>query len=1173
MIAKEIRRRAFALCFLSVSLLHHDIGDAFFYYYIHTNVGKIHSLDSISNASRIFLVRYSMSSLEQFTSEQVSELINERKRIIICFDPNHETKKWKKQLEQINDNVIFHTKWKRFIHLMESIEKEKIFLIIPCSQVSSRIMNHHQIEAIFLFSFNNDQYQYLLFDDSRIIGIYDNVDRLCSSLEERIKLMNKQLYQWNLFDPNEYKTKDLSKQSNDFLWYQLFHDVISHFSYDENARQEMIDLYYQNNLQELNLLDEFEQNYHAKESLLLFKKNVFLHQLINRALKTKNIDQLYSLRYFLTDLINNIEHRHQQIIQSNREYLIVYREMHLLMDELNQLRENQGQLISLKGFLMTSTVRSVSPSTSTNGTDLISVLFQIEFHIKELSDQIIFGEIDSLSLEETFLFDFNTTFQLENIEQIEQIWMIKLKVVNHGRIILQKYIDDTHRQIEHLSLPILFGKFICDMGQWNQSINYFQCLMKDSHEDLAWIEHSIGQAYQWKGQWDQARIFYDQAYHRIIRQNIKYSSIVLNDIGELLFHQGKYEESIDYHQSALTIQKNYFPSNHPHIATSLSNIALIHHIRLKYDEALISYDQALTIQEEYYNHFHLDIAKTLNRIGHVLYNQRKLDQAFDYHQRAMSIYKNYYQLDHVYIASTLNHIGHILYRQEKYDESLNNLQQALTIFKQFYPSGYIDTGFTLNNIGHIRYGQGKYNEAVQLYQQTLSIFRKYYLSHHINIVWPLNNIGLVLFNGNGNGNCEEALHYHQDALSMLNIYYPSYYAHIAMTLNYMGDIFLQQEKYNEALNLFNQALQIEENYYTPYHVELATTLANIGHALFNQGKPDQAMHFYQRLLSIQENNSLTDHIDICNTFNHIGNLLRWKETFDQAIEFHSKALLIQKKHSPLGCSIAHTLDFIGNIFRDQHNYDQALDYYQQALQIRKNFYSFDHVDIATSFSYIGNILKNQENYNDALDFLKRALTIRQKYCSFHHLNIVDNLESIAAVLREQRELDEALDYYSQSAVILEEFHPTNHRKIATILISIALIWFQKSDSSRCINYLERSLRIRETSLSSEPLLVAGTLASLSVVQLSRGQYHLSLMYELRCFLIREKVLPPDHQHIGESLSCIGKCYDKLNQLKLSLEYYKRASLVYQSLPHSHEDLSNVQSKIEELSFRIEEMNE
>jgi tetratricopeptide (TPR) repeat protein len=117
------------------------------------------------------------------------------------------------------------------------------------------------------------------------------------------------------------------------------------------------------------------------------------------------------------------------------------------------------------------------------------------------------------------------------------------------------------------------------------------------------------------------------------------------------------------------------------------------------------------------------------------------------------------------------------------------------------------------------------------------------------------------------------------------------------------------------------------------------------------------------------------------------------------------------------------------------------------------------------------------------------------------------------------------------------------------------------------------LRIKEASLSSGDLSITDTLSNLGVVQRTRHEYELSLTYELNCFSIREKVLPPDHQDIGKSLFNIGTCCEYLNQLKLAFDYYQRALVVYeQCLPFLHEHRKKVESKIKELSEKIQEMN-
>ena len=71
-----------------------------------------------------------------------------------------------------------------------------------------------------------------------IMGIYDDFNKLCFEIiEEEIDLIQKQFYKWIFFDTENYLTKDLSKQANDFLWIQLFHYVIPYFSHNEQAKK------------------------------------------------------------------------------------------------------------------------------------------------------------------------------------------------------------------------------------------------------------------------------------------------------------------------------------------------------------------------------------------------------------------------------------------------------------------------------------------------------------------------------------------------------------------------------------------------------------------------------------------------------------------------------------------------------------------------------------------------------------------------------------------------------------------------------------------------------------------------------------------------------------------------------------------------------------------------
>jgi len=201
-----------------------------------------------------------LSSNEIKPSESVAKIPNEKNIILICFDPNNEfnTENFKIRLHQINNSVVFHTELDSCITFIKSIEQEKIFLIISNSSVSQLTIFHH-IDSIFLFCSNkNNQHERLSFEESKLIGIYDKLDFLYASIKEQIDLADNPIHQWCFFDHIEFANKDLSKQSSDFLWIQLFHDILLHLS----CRQKIDRCYHQNQniLQQLTLIDDVQPN-------------------------------------------------------------------------------------------------------------------------------------------------------------------------------------------------------------------------------------------------------------------------------------------------------------------------------------------------------------------------------------------------------------------------------------------------------------------------------------------------------------------------------------------------------------------------------------------------------------------------------------------------------------------------------------------------------------------------------------------------------------------------------------------------------------------------------------------------------------------------------------------------------------------------------------------------
>jgi hypothetical protein len=149
---------------------------------------------------------------------------NKESTTLLWFDPkigSHEdTKRTQEELRHINNYVIFHTDLDQCVRFIQSIEKEKIFLITSgakASQILPLVSSLRQIHSIFIYCFKKDRWEQLINEYPKIIGVYVDLKALLLSIKEQIDLFDKQLQTFSFFDQNQKAIKDLSQESTEFL--------------------------------------------------------------------------------------------------------------------------------------------------------------------------------------------------------------------------------------------------------------------------------------------------------------------------------------------------------------------------------------------------------------------------------------------------------------------------------------------------------------------------------------------------------------------------------------------------------------------------------------------------------------------------------------------------------------------------------------------------------------------------------------------------------------------------------------------------------------------------------------------------------------------------------------------------------------------------------------------
>ncbi|CAF5013651.1 unnamed protein product, partial [Rotaria sp. Silwood1] len=570
----------------------------------------------------------------------------------------------------------------------------------------------------------------------------------------------------------------------------------------EDALQTMIHEYrssYRENSKAIETIENFAREYRSEDALQWYLKKTFLYRMTNKALKVKNIDQLHVLRCFMKDLTQCFIREHRKLIETGKEKLIVYRGMKLSRDQIGKFTENLGQLISTNGILITTSDRLTALNQvifNQKNANLCSILLKIECDLLHINGVDIIADLEEEY--QMILFNSNATFRLVDVKMNEEITLIQLILSNESQIIKEKYINDSRRRIANISLDILFGQLMCDMGLWNESQHYLEYLFNSSqlnNEDLIRIEYSLGDVYQWKAEWYDARKYYDRAYaiiKNVQPKNIKESVYVLWNIGNIACEEGKYEEAYDYYRRALAFLKSNNTSKttrrvlllHDQFNSILSHIYRRTRVWSKFDNLLRRKQETTNIEfvselsnkmkvDEIYREVldydwqqwclanmnssvligailrnlldSIDMATVLNNIGLALYEKADYDGALEYYRRALVIQEKYYQSPHIDIANSFNEIGLTLYAQKKYDEALEFYQQSLSIREKLDPVGNINMATVLNNIGLALYEKADYDGALEYYRKALVIQEKYYQSPDIDIANNFNRIGVTLY--------------------------------------------------------------------------------------------------------------------------------------------------------------------------------------------------------------------------------------------------------------------------------------------------------------------------------------------------------------------------------------------------------------------------------------------
>jgi Tfp pilus assembly protein PilF len=420
-------------------------------------------------------------------------------------------------------------------------------------------------------------------------------------------------------------------------------------------------------------INKFAKLYHSTHAARWYTKDSFIHRIVNKVLRTGNIEYCSLLRFYITDLseqLYQLKCQQQQNVVATEKNTVLYRGLRQSENHLEILKNLVGQVILTKGFMSTSRDKDMALcyAGASNPQSLQSQPLLLEIHVDMTTPNIIAADIAHLSnfpTEQEILFDFGAQFRVESLEydSLNLIWHCRLVAISDESQDIQlcqqfspdeSSIDLSTYSKEEAKLERIMRR----ERRRNFSLRYNtpeSDLLWCNSPSIPWIAVSSS---------DQARILQQKAlihWHRnadlhqfrseckraweLLKQGVNDASIETNDTACFLNNFGYTCQQLKDTEYAIELLKQSFEirdrlgASEHFRAQSLRNLGLAYTDQGDYESALASFNQALIISQQIRPSTQWSTSMTLRNVGYFYHARGDYSQAAEYLSRALETFR------------------------------------------------------------------------------------------------------------------------------------------------------------------------------------------------------------------------------------------------------------------------------------------------------------------------------------------------------------------------------------------------------------------------------------------------------------------------------------------------------------------------------------------------------
>jgi len=715
------------------------------------------------------------------------------------------------QLRRIVNAIKIFTTPNECVAFLTNIKDLKFFLILSSAFsefVVPLIHDLSQVDSIYIFCGDKIKCDQCTKEWRKVKSVLVDISFICDQLKRTTRQRERDLTAISLISPSSAIA--LNELDPSFMYSQLLKEILLKIEHDDTAKKDLVEFsriqYIDNNVQ-LHAINEFERDYDSHSPIWWYTKELFIYSMLNRALRTQDIEIIIKMGFFLRDLHRQIEQLHLQSNDDDDRTFTVYRGQGISSIEFEKISKSEGGLLSFNNFLSTSLNRQVSLAFANSSRDnphLTGILFHMEIDPRISSAP--FASLDNISNfphEQEVLFSMHTVFRIGDMKQIDdRLWEVNLTLTSDNDERLTRLTEHMREEIGGKTGWDQLGSLMYKMGEFDKTEEIYKTLLETTSDNdldrLAFLHQEIGRALFNTGDLPRALSYYERTVEiqqKLISSDRLDLAITYRNMGNVYCSMGNYFATRSYYLKTLEIQQNSLPSDHPQLATTYNNIGWVHYLLGDYSNALSYCEKAIEIGEKSFPSNHPHLAYIYDSMGRIHYSMGNNSAALLYYEKILEIQEKSVPSTHPHLATSYCNIGEVHYSLEDYSTALSYYEKTLEIRQKSFSPHHPELAFVYNKIGEVHHSMQDNLTALSYYERTKEIQEK-----------------LV----------------------------PSNYPDLAITYRNIGSVHQSKGDYSTALSLYEEALEMQQRSLPPNHPMLARTHHKIGLALEDLGRFNEA---------------------------------------------------------------------------------------------------------------------------------------------------------------------------------------------------------------------------------------------------------------------------------------------------------------------------------------------